>query len=223
MFWTATVELVRSLILVIAQLCNGSLGAAVVLVSLGLRLSLLPLTIYLARRSREQQAILQSIAPELEQLRRRHGHDPVTHYQKTSALHRRVGYRPLDPASLLAAAVQWPLMMALFAAVRRGLGTRVSFLWIADLARPNVGLVAIVTALSGIGALATPAPAAAPSWMRAMAMVAPLATLLMLLPLSSTVALSYGTGSLVSIAQGWLLERDRRSPRNGRRQSLAGK
>jgi len=216
MWWTMWIESVRGLILVVAQLCNGSLGTAVVLTTLVVRLAFLPLAIRLARRSRHHQRILASIRPELEHLKDQHGHDPITYVRAVSDLHRQVGYRPIDPGSLLALALQWPLMLALYAAVRRGLGTRVRFLWIPDLARANAPLALGVAALAGVGALIMPIPEGAPPWFRFTAIVGPLFTLSVLLATSSTIGLSYGAGSLVSLAQAWMVRRD------GRREAAAG-
>jgi hypothetical protein len=56
--WDSFVEILRATIFSVAHLCGGSLGGGIMLVSAGVRLALLPLTLRLARRAREQQALI---------------------------------------------------------------------------------------------------------------------------------------------------------------------
>jgi YidC/Oxa1 family membrane protein insertase len=77
MFWTDVVDVLRAIIFGVAHVCNGSVGVAVILVSLAIRLALLPLTLRLARRAREHQRRLNELRPELERLQRRYANDPA--------------------------------------------------------------------------------------------------------------------------------------------------
>src|SRR5690606_38579919 len=110
-------------------------------------------------------------------------------------------------------ALQAPLLMALFAATRRGLGTKVRFWWIAELARPDAVLawgvacltsVVVAMSMSNTGSSALPAGVSS-----LIAAAMGVATLVFLWSASSAVALSVGAGSLASALQHWLLSRDR--------------
>ena len=70
--WAAFVEVIRAAIFSAAHVCGGSLGGGILLVSAVVRIALLPLTLKLARRAREQQAKLAALKPELDAIRRRH-------------------------------------------------------------------------------------------------------------------------------------------------------
>ena len=70
--WGSFVELLRAAIFGAAHVCGGSLGSGVLLVSAVVRLALLPLTLRLARRAREQQAKLATLKPQLDALQRRY-------------------------------------------------------------------------------------------------------------------------------------------------------
>ncbi len=89
--WDGYVDLIRASIFVAAQLCNGSLGSGILLVSFVVRLGLLPLTLRLARNTHEQQLKLAALRPQLEQLRTRYARDPARYWQEASALMRRHG------------------------------------------------------------------------------------------------------------------------------------
>ena len=214
--WDTFVELLRAGIVGAAHLCGGSLGAGIVFVSAGIRLALLPLTLRLARQARDQQARIAKIRPELEALQRRLAKDPRTLMGETRALYDANGIKPFSPGGLIGLAVQLPILTGLFAAVRTGLGSRVRFLWIADLARPE-GLLALgVTALTAWSVSTTPtqgAPAGIPTVMMAISVVG---TGVLLLTTSSAVALSVGAGSFVSVLQNWILAREQRRPPNER-------
>src|SRR5262249_44155320 len=146
-------ELIRVAVFATAHVCGGSLGAGIVAVSAIVRLALLPITLRAARQAREQQARLAALAPALETLKQRHAKDPARLMRETRALYAANDIQLLHPANIRALLVQAPLLSGLFAAVRGGLGARVRFLWIADLAQPNPLLVALVAFLTGLAIL----------------------------------------------------------------------
>ncbi len=211
--WTAFVELIRVAIFAAAHLCGGSLGAGILFVSVALRLALMPLTLRLARQARAQQARIAALQPDLDRIKRRYSTDPALVMRETQALYARNGVRLFTPSGVIGLLLQAPLLGGLFAAVRAGLGARVPFLWIADLAKPNALLMAVATLLGG-AALTMPRPAGVTTgpgiW--TMAVLGAGGTLFFLWSASSAVALSVGAGSLVSGLQGWLLSRDRTVP-----------
>lgn len=209
--WAGFVELVRVIIFSAAHLCGGSLGAGILGVSLIVRLALLPLTLRVARQARVQQTRLAALRPALEALQRRHANDPARLLRETHALHAAHGIRMFSPTWIVGMLVQVPLLGGLFAAVRTGLGSRVRFLWITDLARPDALLlvaVTLLTALSMVMAPRTTGPRGAPAT-TVLLLLSLGGTLVFLWSASSAVALSVGAGSLVSALQAWLLRRKR--------------
>ena len=213
--WAAFVELLRAAIFSAAHVCGGSLGGGILLVSALVRLALLPLTLRLARRAREQQAKLAALQPEIEALQRRYAKDPLSLFRETQALHARHGIKLLTPASLVGMVVQFPVLGGLFAAVRNGLGAKVRFLWIADLARPDGALLLGIAALTALGVSSAPStPGQTTTNQTSLVVFSVLGTVAFLWAASSAVALSVGAGSLVSVLQNWLLSRDANTARN---------
>jgi YidC/Oxa1 family membrane protein insertase len=210
--WAAFVELLRAAIFGAAHVCGGSLGAGILLVSALVRLALLPLTLRLARSAREQQAKLAALNPELEAVKKRYAKDPNRLFLEMQALHKKHGIKLVRPSNFVGLAIQFPVLGGLFAAVRNGLGAKVRFLWIADLARPDGALMLGVAALAVWGITSTPTtPSQSPSQLPVI-VFSVLATVAFLWTASSAVALSIGAGSLVSVLQNWLLSRDGKSP-----------
>jgi YidC/Oxa1 family membrane protein insertase len=209
--WAALVELVRATIFVASHLVGGSLGAAVILVSAGVRLALLPLTLRAARQARAQQAKMDALKPQIDRLNTRFATNPWKLYTETQALYRRNGIQPFGGAGL-STLIQLPLLGALFSAVRTGLGAGVRFLWIENLSRANGVLLLIVAGMSAAAASVAPTTPGSTITPRVMSLLAAGATLVFLWSASSTVALSVGAGSAVSALQNWLLKRDVRVP-----------
>jgi YidC/Oxa1 family membrane protein insertase len=208
--WGSFVELLRAAIFSVAHVCGGSLGSGIFLVSAGVRLALLPLTLYLARRGREQQLRLAAIRPQLDALQKRYANDPLRLAREVRALHAKHDIRLFTPSGFVGLAVQFPLLGGLFAAVRSGLGAKVRFLWIADLARPDGALVLGVAALTALGILRAPAVPGQQGGQGVFALAAIVGTIAFLWTASSAVAVSVGAGSLVSVLQNWILSRDAR-------------
>jgi len=207
--WSAFVDVVRATIFAGSHLLNGSLGASVLVISTLVRLALLPFAVRAARHARANQAKLEALKPHIERLEKRHRNDRVRLMIETQELHARNGIEAIGRPGIAAMLVQAPLLGGLFAAVRSGLGARVRFLWITDLARPDAWLTALIVALTGVVTLATPGSSAgSPSVARVMAFVIMGATLAFLWSASSAVALSVGAGSAVSVIQNWVIRRD---------------
>jgi YidC/Oxa1 family membrane protein insertase len=208
--WEGFVELLRLAIFSTAQVCGGSLGTAVMLISAGVRLALLPLTLRSARHAREQQEHLVRLAPQLEALQRRWANDPVGLLRATRALHAANGIRALTPSGVLNLAVQLPLLSGLFAAVRTGLGARVRFLWIGDLSRPDLLLLGIIAGVTALAFNTTPVVAGQARAPGALWLLSVTLTVAFLWSASSAVALSMGAGSVVSVLQNWMVSRENR-------------
>ena len=210
--WSMLVDLVRVTIFAASHVVGGSVGAAVVLVTAGVRLALLPLSLKAARQARAQQARMKALEPQLQLLQQRHKGDLRRLGAETQALYRANGIQMFGGPSLLSLLIQMPLLGALFSAVRGGLGAGVRFLWIRNLGKSDVLAILIAAGLSGLmTSLGTNVPAGSPVTPRTMLILNVGITMLVLWSAPSVVALSFGTGSLVSALQNWLLRRDARS------------
>jgi len=209
--WNAFVELIRVTIFSAAHVCGGSLGAGILAVSLAMRLALMPLTLRIARQARVQAERLAALKPEIERLQRRYAKDRARLMRETQALYTANGIRFLTPTGLVGLLVQMPLLGALFSAVRAGLGARVRFLWIGNLALPDALLIGLVAALGAGSMLLAPRPqGAAAAHTATMMLVGGGLMVFFLWSASSAVALSFGAGSVVSALQSWILAREAR-------------
>lgn len=211
MLWSQLVELLRALFFGVAHVTNGSLGVAVILVTLAIRLALLPVTLRLARRGLAHQRRLAELKPELERLQRRYAKDPAAQMRATAAFFRNRGVKRVDSAALLGALAQAPVFAVLYSALRRGLGAGVRFLWIGDTSLANALLTIMVSGVTAASIAAAPSADAGRTAPMLSLILAAGFTIWFLSSSSALFALSAGTGSAVQAFQGLLLRREMRS------------
>lgn len=201
MIWSAIIDAVRSLVFVASQACGHSTGGGILLVSLAVRVALLPLTLRMARRVREHQSRIAALAPQLEKLRRRHANDQAALGEATLDLYRQHGIGPLPKGSLVSLLVQAPIGAALYRAFGTSMGVRVPFLWMADLARPDAALAVLCATLAGVAA------SAEPSVSRAAIAMNMVVTGFLAWRLAASVGLYWAVSNGVSAAQALVLRR----------------
>jgi YidC/Oxa1 family membrane protein insertase len=201
--WLGLVTAVQHAITLLAATTGGSIGLAIITVSVALRIALLPLTIRLARRAEEQRVILERMQPELAQIKARFRNEPERLAAETLALYRQHGLQPFDPRSISMILLQLPFASALYSAISRGLGAGRRFLWIADLAKPDFLLVAITAALTfAMSLLGTSKDA-----QRSAAVISTVITVAILWRLSAAIGLYWAGSTAVGAVQAVMLRR----------------
>jgi YidC/Oxa1 family membrane protein insertase len=201
MIWSDIIDAVRTLVFIASQACGHSVGGGILLVSLAVRVALLPLTLRMARRVREHQSRIAALAPKLEKLRQRHAKDQAALGQATLDLYSQHGVGLLPKGSLLALLVQVPVGAALYRAFGGNLGIRTRFLWMADLARPDIALSIVCATLAGVAA------GAEPSVSRAAIAMNMIVTGYLAWRLSASVGLYWAASNSVSAVQALVLRR----------------
>ena len=198
--WLAIVSAVQGGITLVAAATGGNIGLAIVTVSVALRIALLPLTIRLARRAEAQRALLAQMQPDLQRLKARFAKEPERLGTETLALYKRYGVQPFDLTSFGMIAVQLPLVSALYGAISRGLGAGRRFLWIANLAKPDLLLVGLTGALTYVTA-GRDVP-------RTAAMMSTALTIAIMWRLSAALGLYWASSTAVGAVQAlWLRRR----------------
>jgi YidC/Oxa1 family membrane protein insertase len=201
--WAAWVHLLGELLVSMTAATHGNLGAAVVLLSLAVRLSLLPLSLSMARRARARVEKMRVLQPELEALQKRFAKDPERLTRETIALYKQHNVPVTDWRSLGGGLLQFPIAGGIYSAIRDGLGVGRRFLWIADLARPDVLVMLVTVGFSMLAAWLNPNLPASARWM---AMLVPsVMTAFMLWHLSAGLGLYMAAANAVSVVQSVML------------------
>jgi YidC/Oxa1 family membrane protein insertase len=190
----------------LAQFFGGSLGWAIVALSLGIRVALLPLTLRLARRARRNQEIARALQPEIDALKRRFEKKPGRFLAELRALYRRHQYSPLDLPALLGSFAQLPVFALLYRAIGASLAAGGPFYWIRTLAAPDVVLNFLVLLLTGAAACYMPGQAEGAR--AALVAIQVLVTLLIVWQLAAGYGLYWASSSAVSLLQSLWLRRE---------------
>jgi YidC/Oxa1 family membrane protein insertase len=131
-------------------LAIGPFGLSVIVMTVLIRLVLLPLAAYQARVSARHARALAELQPEVERLRRRHRGSPERLAAELADLYRSRGVNPLGPLwALVPGLLQAPVLLAFYwviLALAQSGGTDLHFLWIANLAVPDPVLLPLMAA-----------------------------------------------------------------------------
>ena len=206
-FWEQAISMLREAMFGYAQLTQGSLGTGILVISFVARALLLPLTVKLGVAAARHQAAVARLKPELDALREQHQGDPEALHSGMRELFAREGVSMFPLSTLVGSLVQWPLLFALFSAVQQVATRGGAFLWIRDLARPDIGVAVVATGLTIGGALLGPQPPAEQRW--AMVLIPALVTAITLTHVASGIGLYWGASSVVGIIQAVLVARRR--------------
>jgi YidC/Oxa1 family membrane protein insertase len=185
------------------QVLGGSLGGAILALSLGVRIALLPLSLALARRVRRNQATALALQPELEALKERYARKPEKLLEEMGKLHRRHNYSPVDLPAMLGSFLQFPIFGILYGAIRRSLAPGRAFLWIRNLSLPSLGLTLVILAFSAGAAWLM--PTASDHARMVMVLFQVVITSLFVWKLAAGLGLYWAASGLVSLGQTiWL-------------------
>lgn len=201
--WSSWLDLLRVLLFALAHVCGGSLGSGIVVLSLMVRLALMPLTYRLALRAWEHQAVLLCIRPQLEVLRKQHAGNPATLARATGELHAANGVGLVPKGTFLGAIIQMPIGAGVYqvlAGIARGAAR---FLWVADLGRPDALVASLAAGLAGAAVIAGPSTPSS----RTTAGLAAVVTFLIAWRLSAGVALYWVSSNVVNVVQSLLVRR----------------
>jgi len=199
--WSLVVDLVRAGVFAMAHVCGNSVGSGILAVSVLVRLALLPVTLRAARLGLEHQRKLAALQPELARLQARHGKDRARLADATARLYRAHGIGPLPRGAIGAALVQMPIGAALYQAIS-GVGPRLGFLWVADLARPDAAMAALA-ALAAAAAMSI----GGPPGNRGAVAIGALVTLYIAWRMTASVALYWVASGTVGAVQALVLRR----------------
>jgi YidC/Oxa1 family membrane protein insertase len=110
--WTNFVTWIGSVLEQITQTNGGSLGLAIITLALVVRIGLIPLSIYVGRRSIVQQRNMARLKPKLEKLKEKFKKNPQKLQKETLALYQKEGVSPLDGKSILVSLLRAPIFIA---------------------------------------------------------------------------------------------------------------
>jgi YidC/Oxa1 family membrane protein insertase len=149
-------DTIVALLAYLTQSFGGSLGWAIITLSLGIRVALLPLTMKLARRAQRNQEIMRALQPEMERLKKRFEQKPERLLEEMHRLYRKHGCSLFDVRILAGSLVQLPIFGMLYRSIRLSLTSSSAFLWIRNLASPDFYLTLLILFVTGLSVYLMP-------------------------------------------------------------------
>jgi membrane protein insertase Oxa1/YidC/SpoIIIJ len=204
------VQAFQLLIFGMAHVLGGSLPLGLLASTALARVALLPLTRRVAERRRLHARRVRDLAPDLEKIADRFRDDPRARWDAVRALYRERGVTSFDVGGLVPVLAAMPVSLARFSAVYRTLPLLRSerFLWIRDLARPDLGLAVLVAGGMAVTAAMAGPGAEQAAWVRWL----PAASALVVLLFASS---GFGLYMLGNVGVGVADQLIRRLPRRG--------
>ena len=205
LIWNQFVVLLQALIFACSQACGGNIGTGIFLVTLLVRVTLLPLTIRLARISNAHQELMRKLKPELDSIRAKFKDKPQRLARETQRVFEREGASPVPYQGCLGSLAQLPIVLALFSAVRGCAAAGGRFFWVRNIAKPDVVLTVVVTAITFATTLLAANSTDQP---KALTVAVPtILTFFVLFKISAGIGVYWGASSLVSLLQAAMLRR----------------
>lgn len=149
-FWTAWVSLLSSSLALLTAHLGVSEAVAIILATAAVRAMLMPVSLKAAYHGELSRRALERLKPELQRLKETCNGDRAALSARTMQLYREHGINPLGRWALLNIGTQAAFGLGMFQLLSKA-GFAGRFLWIANLAKPDAWLTALVTVLMVVG------------------------------------------------------------------------
>jgi YidC/Oxa1 family membrane protein insertase len=197
--WTMWKHLLEAGLGLIAAQLGLSEALAIIVLTLIARAAMMPVSLASAYRMQINKEAVARLKPALEALRERLKADPAELARQTMALYRENGVQFIDKLSLLNIGSQSMFGLGLFQALNR-ISLHSKFLWIANLAKPDLWLTLLVGALMLLGMALMPG-ALHETHTLLMLAVAVLVSVVAIAALPSALGLYWATSNAVTVVQ----------------------
>lgn len=200
--WSSFLDLLRVTLFALAHVCGGSLGGGILVLSLIVRVALLPLTLRLAIRARELEQAKRRLQPKVDALKKRYA-SPVDLVIATRELYAANGIDAVPKGTFLGTALQLPVATGIYQTIGSAAKGIVRFLWVKDLSRPDALVASVAAGLAGAAVMAGPVSPTS----RTAAALAAAVTFLFAWRLSAGAGLYWVASNVVGVVQSLLVRR----------------
>ena len=203
LMWDQIVDFLRLMIFSYAQACGGNLGAGILATSVVMRIVMFPLTLRIARVSLAHQQAMAKLQPELERIRKKFRKRPDRIAEETRKLFDEHGVSPLPLGGCLGGLVQLPLFVALYSAIQQVVAAGGRFLWIRNIAKPDVCLTIVVAAITSASVVYSASTSQQGN--RMFLIVPVVVTVMVLVKASAGIGIYWGVSAAASLIQSRMI------------------
>jgi YidC/Oxa1 family membrane protein insertase len=177
---------------------------AIAILTIAARLAMMPVSIGAALRAGRNRERIEALKPELTALRNRLKDDPRALTEQTMALYRQNGIRFLDRLTLANLVGQTVFGLGMFRMLRK-IKLAARFLWISDIAKPDL-ILALVTGTLMLLAMAL-APGSHQQMSLVMIMIPVAISVISIMTFPSAIGLYWASSNLASLTQTLVVRR----------------
>lgn len=145
-------DLLLSMMSNLSQVFGGNMGWTILALSLGVRFALLPLTLHLARKMLDNQRKIKALQPQADEIKARLAGQAQQMMAAMKKLYQDNGAKFIDGSSLMGALVQLPVFGLMYQAISNVAASGGPFLWVRNLATPDLPLTGLVLAFTALAA-----------------------------------------------------------------------
>lgn len=207
LFWDHLVDFVRLMIFAYAQICGGNLGFGILATSVLVRVTMFPIALRVARMSYAHQQAMQKLQPDLARIRKKFKKQPERIAAESQALLKKHNVSPVPFAGCLGAVAQMPVFLAVYSAVRSVVGAGGRFLWIKDIAKPDILLTCIVSAITFASVYRGSVLGDSQQNAKAMLIIPVMVTVVVLAKTSAGIGIYWGVSAAAGAVQSYLVRR----------------
>jgi YidC/Oxa1 family membrane protein insertase len=147
--WSTWISFISNTIDFISMYFGASEALAIITFTLLARIVLMPISLKSAYEMYKNRLAMEKVKPEVERLRELYRDNPNELAQKTMAVYKKSGIKFLDRTSVINIGSQGILGLGIFQALRNMI-FHSKFMWIADIAKPDLLLAFVVGVLTFI-------------------------------------------------------------------------
>jgi YidC/Oxa1 family membrane protein insertase len=203
--WQMWTDVLQQALATLASHWGLSQAMAVIMLTMIVRVALMPVSLGAAWRMQRNKDALQRLQPALAALKQQYASNPRELSQRTLALYREHGVRLMDRLTLANLFTQTSFGIAIYQVINR-LGLSGPWGWIANIAKPDVWLTVLVTVLMLLGMALMPGATADTHALVGM-LVALVVSAVMVATLPSALGLYWATSNAVGLVQTLALRR----------------
>jgi YidC/Oxa1 family membrane protein insertase len=194
--WNAWLELIQGLLNTLSP--GVGMGFGIVLVTLLLRSTILPISWSIAYRGCLRQKKMALLQPQLQAFKDRYAQQPKLHMKEVQALYGKHGLTFVDGKSIFGSLLQMPVLLGMFQALKN-VGDGVSFLWVRNLLKPDLALALLAGITTALMMSANPD---LPDQMRTMMILVPsIIAIVVALKFCSALSIYWATSNCFSAIQ----------------------
>lgn len=197
--WTMWTHLLEAALGFLGAQLGFSEAVSIIVLTLIARGALMPVSLTAAYKAQKSKEAMERIKPALEALRATHKDNPSELAAQTMALYRQNGITFMDKVSVLNMGSQGIFGLGIFQVLKRTV-FHSRFLWIPNLARPDLALTVLVGALMLLGTALMPGATGSTSmWL--MIAVPVVISIIAVAALPSALGLYWATSNAVTVLQ----------------------